>query len=239
MLNPKDRAPKGEEISFTCILQARSRERSPKVWTSHKILRTGPAQPRTARSQSSQVPGFFLAPGGRAVPREANRPRRACVRPPRPTAGSWLALPGAPSRTQPPRPASGAVRVARFPARDLPRDPQRRRRQRSAREEAGPEARGAEKGREWARPASQKEWSCFRPETPGLGGRWCAGANYTSQEAPRPRFLISSAGDFAKLPGGARRWDSPGGSLRVCLLACTHSSIRPTIRLPIPSSNIY
>lgn len=203
MLNPKDRVPKGGEISCTCILQARSRERSPKVWTSHEILRTGPAQPRTTRFQSWQVPGSFLAPGGRAVPRKADRPRHASARPPRLKARSRLALPGAPSRTQPPLPASGAVRGARSRVRDLPRDPQRRRRQRSAREEAGP-------GRQRARPASQ-EWSCFRPENPGLGGPWCAGANYTSQEEPRRRLLIASAGDPAKLPGGARRRDSPGG----------------------------
>lgn len=196
-------------MSCTCILQARIRERSPKVWTSHEILRTGPAQPRTARSQSWQVPDSFLVPGGRAVPRKADGPRRACVVPPQLTAGSRLALPGAPSRTQPPLPASGAVRGAHSPTCDLSRDPQRRRRQRSAREEAGP--RAAEKGREWARPASQKGRSCFRPETPGLGGPWCAGANYTSQEALRRRLLIASAGDPAKLPEGARRRDSPGG----------------------------
>lgn len=74
MLNPKDRVPKGEEMSCTCILQARSRERSPKVWTSHEILRTGPAQPRTARSQSWQVPDSFLVPGGRAVPAKRTGP---------------------------------------------------------------------------------------------------------------------------------------------------------------------
>lgn len=105
-------------MSCTCILQARIRERSPKVWTSHEILRTGPAQPRTApHSPISKLAGPRLFPRPRG-PRRAPQSGRAqaCVRRSSPAYGgvparlTWRAIPD---------PAS-APSFRRGPGRPLP-----------------------------------------------------------------------------------------------------------------------
>lgn len=186
MLNPKERVSKGGERLQVCVHCGAGRKeggvRGP------RLLRTKSCAPALfpRPGQSWRVPGS--PPPSRHAQRRVEQTRRG-VRLFSPAGGgvpargavrgslTWRAIPDSASV-----PGFRHGRGRSLPAHSLRRDPRWRRRRlrpRSAQEETGPGAQAVEEGRAWGVTSQERGTSLRGP--PG------AGANYTSQKAPRRR----------------------------------------------------